>query len=275
LTWPTRDAAPSSEKERPSDGHKSASLRSWLLPLVGLVLVLAAAGAGVYWVKMMAEEPPRPAITDNFSATEKDGSFIPDVSAPKISNIKLINLNYNTVKITWDTDEPSDSRLIWHIKDGSPQTSELKGARDTSHFIELTGLKNKSTFFYKVRSVDEAGNEAVSIEKTFDVGIPKGIARVEVVNPAYKQIEPQPGVFKTIIYGGIRNTGETTLNIGEIAVDVTVSVTGKPGVSTVQASLDPYPTVIYPLEVHNFSAEVPNRTGLDYKVEARIIQEKE
>ena len=275
MTWPTRDSKPAVDIEKQPDGRKPGSSRSWLFPLVGLAVVLAAAGAGVYWVKMMADEPPLLAITDNFSSKEKDSEFIPDLSAPKISNIKLINLNYNTVKITWDTDEPSDSQLIWHIKDGSPQTSELKKARDTGHFIELTDLKNKSTYYYKVRSADEAGNEAISIEKTFDIGIPKGVSRVEVVNPAYKQIEPQPGVFKTIIYGGIRNTGETTLNIGNIAVAVTVSVTGKPGVSIVQASLDPYPTVIHPLEVHNFTVEVPNRTELDYKVEASIIEEQQ
>jgi hypothetical protein len=250
-------------------------LRSWLIPLAGLVLVLAAAGAGVYWVKMMAEEPPRPALTDNFNSTEKDGGFTPDLSAPKITNIKLVNLNYNTVKITWDTDEPSNSQLIWRIKDGSTQTSELKEARDTSHFIELTGLKNKSTYYYKVRSVDQAENESVSAERTFDIGIERGSLKVEVVKSGYKIVESQPSVFKTIINGVIKNTGEATLSIREIEVLVTVTVTGKQGTSVVQASLDPLPAIIYPQAEHNFTAEVPERTQeKSFTVEARIIEEQ-
>lgn len=227
----------------------------------------------MYWVKSMMDEPKHPAVTDNSSLTGEDSAFTPDVSAPKISNIKLINLNYNTVKITWDTDEPSDSQLIWRSKDGNPQTSELKKARDTSHFIELTDLKNKSTYYYKVRSVDQFGNEAVSVERTFDIGIQRGALGVEVAWSAIKTIEQQPSVFKTIVNGEIKNTGEATLSTREIEVLVTVSVTGKQGVSVVQASLDPYPLEIYPQALHKFVAEVPSRSEPVYKVEARVIQE--
>jgi len=274
LNWPTREPTHGGDKERQPEERKSGSLRSWLIPLAGLVLVLAATGTGVYWVKMMAEEPPRPAITDNLNSTEKDAGFTPDLIAPRITNIKLVNLNYNTVKITWDTDEPADSQLIWHIKDGSTQTSELKEARDTSHFIELTGLKNKSAYYYKVRSVDQAENESVSDEKTFNIGIERGTLKVEVATSGYKVIEPQPSVFKTIINGEIKNTGEATLSIREIEVLVTVTVAGKPGTSVVKASLDPSPLDIYPQALHKFTAEVPSRTEPVYKVEARIIEEQ-
>ena len=275
LAWPTRDSKPAVDIEKQPDEHKPGGSRSWLFPLVGLALVLAAAGAGVYWVKMMSEEPKRTVITDNFSTAEKDGSFIPDLSAPKISNIELKNVNFNTVDISWSTDELSNTQLIWHIKDGSAQNSELKEAPVTSHFVELTDLKNKSTYYYKVRSVDEAGNEAVSLEKTFDIGIQRGTVKVEVAWSAIKTVEQQPSVFKTIINGEIKNTGESTLNIKEIAVAVTITVTGKQGVSVVQASLDPSPPDIYPQALHKFTVDVPSRTEPDYKVEARIIEEQQ
>jgi hypothetical protein len=273
LNWPTREPGSGGDKEKQLEERKSGSLRSWLIPLAGLVLVLAAAGAGVYWVKMMAEEPPRPAITGGPDAIGDDSVFTPDISAPRISNIKVTNVNFNTVKITWETDELSNSQLIWRIKDGVPQSSELKEARDTSHFIELTGLKSKSVYYYKVQSVDQAENESLSAEKTFSIGIERGTLKVEVVTSGYQVIEPQPSVFKTIINGEIKNTGEATLSIREIEVLVTVTVSGKPGTSVVQASLYPSPPDIYPQALHKFTAEVPNRTEPVYKVEARIIQE--
>ena len=265
---------PAVDIEKQSDGRKPGSLQSWLFPLVGLVLVLAAAGAGVYWLKIMADKPQRPAITDNFSSAGKDSGFTPDLSAPKISNVTLKNINFNTVDITWSTDEPSSSQLIWHIKDGIPQSSELKEALVTEHLIELTNLKNKATYFYQVRSVDQAGNESVSGEKTFDIGIQRGTLKVEVAWSAIKTIEQQPSVFKTIINGEIKNTGESTLSIKEVEVAVTISVSGKQGVSVVKASLDPYPPDINPQALHKFTAEVPNRTGPVYKVEAGIIEEQ-
>lgn len=272
MNWPTVDSAPAVDKEGRPEGHRAAGSRSWLLPLIGLVIVLTAIGAGVYWVKMMADEPPRPAITNNFSAKEKDSGFSPDLSAPKISNIELKNMNYNTVDITWSTDEPSNSQLIWHIKDGSPQSSEIKEALVTDHLIELTNLKNKATYFYHARSVDQAGNESVAEEKTFDIGIQRGTLKVEVAWSAIKTIEQQPSVFKTIINGEIKNTGESTLSIKEIEVTITISVSGKQGVSVVQAALDPYPLQIYPQALHKFTVEVPNRAEPVYKAEARIIQ---
>jgi len=272
MNWPTRDSIHRGEKEGQQDDRKLGSARSWLLPLAGLILVLAAAGAGIYWVKTLAEEPPRPAITNNFSAKEKDSGFSPDLSAPKISSIELININYNTVDVTWSTDEPSNTQLIWHIKDGSPQSSEIKQALVKDHLIELTNLKNKATYFYQARSVDQAGNESVSGEKTFDIGIQRGTLKVEVAWSAIKTIEQQPSVFKTIINGEIKNTGESTLSIKEIEVAVTISVSGKQGVSVVQAALDPYPLEIYPQALHKFTAEVPNRAEPVYKAEARIIQ---
>ena len=273
MNWPTGEPIHTADNEQQIDGRKPKGAGSWLFPLVGLIIILAAVGAGVYWLKKMAEEPQHPAVTDNSSSAGQNTVFVPDLSAPQISNIELNNVNYNTVDISWDTDEPSSSQLIWRIKDGSQQTSELKAALVTNHLIELTNLKNKSTFFYKVRSVDQAGNEAVSSEKTFDIGIQKGVAKVEVAWSAIKTVEQQAGVFKTIINGEIKNTGEATLSIKEIAVAVTISVTGKPGVSTVQASLDPYPLDIYPQEVHKFTVDVPSRTEPAYKVEASIIEE--
>lgn len=273
LNWPTRDPVDDGDKEKQNGDSKPGSALSWILPLVGLILILAAAGAGIYWVKMMTEEPQLPAISDNYNANEKDSGFTPDLSGPGITNLELKNLNFNTVDISWTTDEPSNSQLIWRIKDGTPQSTAIKEALVTEHLIELTNLKNKATYFYQVRSVDQAGNETISAEKTFDIGIQRGTLKVGVAWSAIKTIEQQPSVFKTIINGQIKNTGEATLSIREIEVVVTVTVSGRQGVSEVRASLDPYPLDISPQALHKFTVEVPNRTEPVYSVEARIIAE--
>lgn len=273
MNWPPGNTARPPVGVKQADGRKPGGPASWILPLAGLVIILAAAGAGIYWVKTMMDEPKPPALADNVIATGEDNVFTPDTSAPRISNVTLTNVNFNTVRVTWTTDEPSNSQLAWHIKDGVPQSSQLKEAMVTDHLIELTNLKNKSTYYYQARSVDQFGNEAVSGEKTFDIGIQRGALNIEVAWSAIKTIEQQPSVFKTVVNGEIKNTGESTLSIREVEVLVTVSVAGKQGVSVVQASLDPYPLEIYPQASHKFVAELPNRAEPVYKVEARVVQE--
>lgn len=274
LNWTNRETNQSLDDENPVAENGGDIKRSWLLPLIGLVFVVVIAGVGVYWVKSIAEEPKKTQLTDNLSATNNDSVYTPDFHAPKISNIGVKNINYNTVEISWITDEPSTSQVIWRVKDGNPQSSENKQALVNSHTIELANLSNKTTYNYRVRSIDQMENEALSDEKSFDIGIDRGVAKVEVAWTAMKTIEQQPSVFKTFVNGEIKNTGDAILTIQEIEVIVRISVAGKPGQTEVSASLDPYPMTINPQEVHKFVAEVPNRTDPVYTVIPRIIEQQ-
>ena len=41
-----------------------------------------------------------------------------------------------------------------------------------THTIELTGLQAGSTYHYRAKSIDKAGNEAASPDATFSVPVP-------------------------------------------------------------------------------------------------------
>ena len=273
LNWPSRAINTDNVKEKQAAEHVQREAGSWLLPLIGLILIIATAGAGVFVIMKMAAEPSPPLVTDNFTAVKKDEIIIPDTSAPQISSIEIISISYNVREIHWITDKPSTSQVIWRIKDGNVAHTEKKEAMVVQHSVELTSLKNKSTYYFQVKSVGQAGIEAVSTEDKFDIGIPRGIASVEVAWNAMKTVEQQPSVFKTVVSGEIKNTGDVTLNIKDIEITITVSVAGKPGTSQVIASLDPYPLELYPQAVHKFSAEVPSRTDPVYSITTRVINQ--
>lgn len=97
-------------------------------------------------------------------------------SAPIISNINALIATLNeadekTATITWNTDELATSNLDWRI-DGGGWTSLAVDitADNTSHSREITGLLANTTYYYRVKSSNSVGNEAVSAEQMFETG---------------------------------------------------------------------------------------------------------
>jgi len=82
-----------------------------------------------------------------------------DTQAPVISSVGASNIAATSATIAWSTNENSDSKV-----DYGPTTSYGSTTSDTtlvtSHSIDLTGLSGHTTYHYRVRSEDAAGNEA-------------------------------------------------------------------------------------------------------------------
>lgn len=89
-----------------------------------------------------------------------------DKVAPRISNLRAINVASTSAKILWNTNEPSTSNL-WHGTSSSPfDRGKLpltsSSSLVTSHSLTLTGLSPATRYAFQVRSVDEAGNARLS-----------------------------------------------------------------------------------------------------------------
>ncbi len=122
--------------------------------------------------------------SDN-KATSTESSFITtltlDTIAPIISNI-ILSVSTNTVDITWDTDEESDS-VVWYST-----TTPLIISGDTlfvdssslvtTHNISLLGLNASTTYYFIVNSFDSSGNKATSIESSFIILTPDTTAPI-------------------------------------------------------------------------------------------------
>jgi pimeloyl-ACP methyl ester carboxylesterase len=93
-----------------------------------------------------------------------------DTIPPVISTVRAVT-TLTTATITWLTNEPANSQVEYGL---SPcpcgSTSPLDLALATNHSITLTGLSPSTTYNYRVRSRDLAGNLAVSANNTFRTG---------------------------------------------------------------------------------------------------------
>jgi len=88
-------------------------------------------------------------------------TYAEDADPPVISNIVATPDGSGTgATLTWDTDEPADSRVDYGTSAGS-LTSTVSGAAPvTSHSLPLTGLVPGTLYHFRVTSADAAANSA-------------------------------------------------------------------------------------------------------------------
>jgi outer membrane protein assembly factor BamB len=84
---------------------------------------------------------------------------IVDDTPPIIYGVQVTNIRFNRVTVEWWTDEPADSAVYWGAT--TPPTGTILSARLVyNHTISLTRLIENTTYYFAVRSTDEAGNTA-------------------------------------------------------------------------------------------------------------------
>ncbi len=80
-----------------------------------------------------------------------------DVTPPEISNVSSIERPHSRVEISWETDEPSTSRVVYGRT--VPPDKEIENIRyTTEHTIIIPNLKELSSYHYFVESTDAPGN---------------------------------------------------------------------------------------------------------------------
>jgi hypothetical protein len=107
--------------------------------------------------------------TDAYSFTTGPA---PDTTPPVISNVQATSITDTSAVITWTTDEVSDSLVQYGTSSGSYPSSRSSTGMVTSHTINLTGLSQNTTYYFRVRSKDTANNTRTSSELTFTTDPP-------------------------------------------------------------------------------------------------------
>ena len=87
-------------------------------------------------------------------------SYAADTAAPAISARAATASADGSATITWTTDEPSDSRVDYGTSPTALTPTPTDAADVTAHSVRITGLAPGTTYHYRVRSEDPAGNAA-------------------------------------------------------------------------------------------------------------------
>lgn len=89
-----------------------------------------------------------------------------DTTAPALSAIAA-SPAATAATVSWTTDEQSSSQVDYGLTASYGSTTTLDPSLVTAHSQALTGLNAATTYHYRVRSTDAAGNTAVSTDHTF------------------------------------------------------------------------------------------------------------
>lgn len=106
---------------------------------------------------------PSPTPTPTPTPTPPSG----DTTPPTISNVSAVSVTTTGATVTWGTNEASDSQVEYGTTTSYGQATTLNTSRVTSHSTALANLKSGTTYNYRVKSRDAAGNLAVSGNFTF------------------------------------------------------------------------------------------------------------
>ncbi|HWM62689.1 MAG TPA: Ig-like domain-containing protein, partial [Solirubrobacterales bacterium] len=96
------------------------------------------------------------AVAGSYTATYADDSF------PVISNVQVTAGGDGTATVTWNTNEPADSRVDYGTNPSSLTSSKSSSALVTSHSIQLSGLEPGLTYHFRVSSADSEANSSTT-----------------------------------------------------------------------------------------------------------------
>ena len=105
--------------------------------------------------------------TDTFDNVRVEKSADNDVTPPGISAIAVGTVNQNGASISWLTDEAADSQVEYGSTDAYGLSTTINRSLLTNHTVVVSGLDPDSTYHYRIKSRDAAGNESTSVDLTF------------------------------------------------------------------------------------------------------------
>ncbi len=166
IVWTTNEASDSevlygtTTAYGSSSGLNTAKVTSHSAALSGL------APATTYHYRVRSRDAAgNLAVSGDFTLTTDAGSA--DTTAPVISSVAAGAIGATTAVMTWTTDEPSDSAVVYGATTAYGSASPADATKVTAHSVTLTGLIPGTVYHCQVRSTDASGNTASSADYTF------------------------------------------------------------------------------------------------------------
>lgn len=120
-------------------------------PVIALVLCLAILGGSLMPQLVIAQSDDR--------------------EAPEISNLQISEVSETSVTITWETDEEADSAVNYGLQPDYG-IARVPVADRTEHSITLDRLEAGRTYYFRVVSADENGNQGISADYRIETAGP-------------------------------------------------------------------------------------------------------
>ena len=182
----------------------------------------------------------RSADNEGDEAVSEDKTFTTntttDTTAPMISGITLSDISETAATISWTTDEPATSNIEYGPDTSYgysfPSPSDTT-ADKTGHSLTISGLSSNIIYHFKIKSTDNADNEAISEDYYFIttsifgvttmpatyVNSPDGDRYIANVNGYLAGLDNEPSASVYFQFG-------TDINYGRESTHIAMNATG-------------------------------------------------
>jgi regulation of enolase protein 1 (concanavalin A-like superfamily) len=113
-----------------------------------------------------SQNPLQVVISENLNITATF-EVEDDTTPPALSNISSGAPAASQATISWSTDEPATTWVSYGLTAGYEEGEAGNDVLTTLHAVTLSGLTPDTEYYYRVRSVDAAGNAATSGDLVF------------------------------------------------------------------------------------------------------------
>lgn len=103
-----------------------------------------------------------------------------DMEAPEIDNVEITNVTEVSATVTWTTDEESDSLINYGLSDNYGIIRDPLPDRIVHEMI-VDKLDPSTTYHFRIVSIDDVGNQAISGDFTFTTAGLEDIEGIELV----------------------------------------------------------------------------------------------
>lgn len=155
-----------------------------------------------------------------------------DATPPVISNVHVSNDSSSSVTITWNTDDPSTSQVLYGATTAYGQSSAENTSLVTSHSVTLSGLGFRAAYHFKVKSRNGQSLTSYSDDGTFttyEQGIPV-ISNVQVtgVTGTGATVTWETNLFSSsqVEYGATSAYGLSSLEDGSFIHTHSITLSG-------------------------------------------------
>lgn len=168
ISWITDELATSQVEYGLTTAYGSQTTRDDTLVLSHVVLLSGLQSGTTYHFRVKSrDEAGNETISADRTFTTLESEPGADTTPPVFSNIRATDVTMVSAVIAWQTDEVATSQVEWGLTTDYGNSTTLDETLVASHTAALTGLEYATTYHYRVKSTDAAGNPATSGDQTF------------------------------------------------------------------------------------------------------------
>ncbi len=168
ITWTTNEASTTQVNYGLTSAYGSSTALNTALVASHSQTLSGLAASTLYHYRVLSRDAAgNLATSGDFTFTT---TSVPDTTAPVISNVAVSSVSSTAATIGWTTNEAATSQADYGLTTGYGSSTTVSATLVTSHSRSLSGLTPSTTYHYRVRSADGAGNTAVSTDRIFTTG---------------------------------------------------------------------------------------------------------